>query len=175
MTKSFTAVTLLSITIGLSICSDTHAVGYGGLFSSVLGQSGGENMNVDEALSRMSEKMNRRMPQAVDAETRLDSVNAEPGHQFAYHYTILNVHSRDLPTAGFYRYRRLSSSAGTASSRRATSTRTTEPGWKSIRSSMRCGRRHRASCQTLTLATQLVMVGLVPTITPSSISGRAAA
>lgn len=103
MTKSFTAVALLSITIGLSICPDTHAVGYGGLFGSVLGQSGGENMNVDEALSRMSEKMNRRMPQAVDAETRLDSVNAEPGHQFAYHYTILNVRSRDLPTAGFYR------------------------------------------------------------------------
>ena len=75
MTKSFTAVTLLSITIGLSISPDTHAVGYGGLFGSVLGQSGGENMNVDEALSRMSEKMNRRMPQAVDAETRLDSVN----------------------------------------------------------------------------------------------------
>lgn len=77
--------------------------GFGGLFSSILGQPGGGSMNVDETLVRISEKMNRKMPQAVDADTRLDKVSAEPGQQLAYHFTMLNVRSKDISTASFYK------------------------------------------------------------------------
>lgn len=97
--------TVLAATAGTTLCLSlpAQAIGFGGLFSSVLGQSGGENMNLDDALVRMSEKMNRKMPQAVDPDTRLDKVTAEPGKRFAYHYTMLHVRSKDINTANFYK------------------------------------------------------------------------
>jgi hypothetical protein len=103
MTK-FLAPTLLSVAmLAAALCGDTQAAGFGGLFSSILGQPAGGSMNVDETLVRISEKMNRKMPQAVDADTRLDKVTAEPGHQLAYHYTMLNIRSKDISTASFYK------------------------------------------------------------------------
>lgn len=85
------------------VAVQTHAVGIGNLFSSMLGQSGGQHMGVDETLVKMSEKMNRTMPQTVDTDTRLDKVSAEPGNQIAYHYTMLKVQSKDINTASFYK------------------------------------------------------------------------
>lgn len=103
MTK-FLAPTMLSVAMmAAMLCGETQAVGFGGLFSSILGQPVGASMNVDETLVRISEKMNRKMPQAVDADTRLDKVSAEAGQQLAYHYTMLNVRSKDINTASFYK------------------------------------------------------------------------
>lgn len=105
MTKPGVSTVLLSAALALAFLggAPAHAVGFGGLFSSVLGQSSGENGSLDDTLVRMSQKMNRSMPQAVDTDTRLDKVSAEPGHQFAYHYTMLNVRSKDVNTANFYK------------------------------------------------------------------------
>lgn len=82
---------------------ESHAIGLGNLFGSMLGQSGGQNMGVGETLVKMSDKMNRSMPQTVDTDTRLDKVSAEPGNQIAYHYTMLKVQSKDINTASFYK------------------------------------------------------------------------
>ena len=87
----------------MCVVCEANAIGLGGLFGSILGQSGAQNMGVDETLVKMSDKMNRTMPQAVDADTRLDKVSAEPGNQIAYHYTILKVQGKDINTATFYK------------------------------------------------------------------------
>jgi hypothetical protein len=108
MTKFLVSTVLLgaalSATIGVG--SSAQAAGFGGaggFFNSFLGQSGDANMSLDDTLVRISEKMNRKMPQEVDPDTRLDKVSAEPGHQIAYHYTMLNISSKDLKTASFYK------------------------------------------------------------------------
>ena len=105
MTKPAVSTVLLGAALALTFLpgAPAYALGFGGLFSSVLGQSSGENGSLDDTLVRMSQKMNRSMPQAVDADTRLDKVSAEPGRQFAYHYTMLNVRSKDVNTASFYK------------------------------------------------------------------------
>lgn len=105
MTKTFVSTMLVAavFSTGLGMSIPSQAVGFGGLFSSMLGRPGSEDMNVDEALVRMSEKMNRTMPVAVDGDTRLDRISAEPGQQIAYHYTMLNLRSKDVNTANFYK------------------------------------------------------------------------
>ena len=85
------------------VVADARAVGLGNLFGAMLGQSGGQNRGGDETLVKMSDKMNRTMPQTVDTDTRLDKVSAEPGNQIAYHYTMLKVRSKDIDTASFYK------------------------------------------------------------------------
>ncbi len=104
MEKSLARSFLSGAALAACLCATTqvHAIGFGGLFGSILGQSGAQNMGVDETLVKMSDKMNRTMPQAVDADTRLDRVSAEPGNQIAYHYTILKVLAKDVSTASFY-------------------------------------------------------------------------
>ena len=79
-----------------------QAAGFGGLFNSLVGQAGNEAINLDETLVRISQKMNRNMPQAVDVDTRLEKVSAEPGQEFAYHYTLLKLQSNEIDTASFY-------------------------------------------------------------------------
>lgn len=105
MTKPFVSTMLVAamFSTGLGVSMQAQAVGFGNLFSSMLGRPGSEDMNVDETLVRMSDKMNRTMPVAVDADTRLDKVSAEPGQQIAYHYTMLNVRSKDINTTNFYK------------------------------------------------------------------------
>lgn len=105
MTKRFVSIVLVAamFSTGLGVSTQSQAAGFGGLFSSMLGRPGGEDMNVDETLVRMSEKMNRSMPVAVDGDTRLDKISAEPGQQIAYHYTMLNLRSKDVNTSNFYK------------------------------------------------------------------------
>lgn len=91
---------LLCATFVMSLSA--QAAGFGGLFNSLIGQTPSEKSNLDETLVRMSQKMNRSLPQAVDADTRLEKVSAEPGHQLSYHYTLLNLRSKEVDTAGFY-------------------------------------------------------------------------
>lgn len=97
----FVSCAVFAASVGLAM--ESHAIGLGGLFGSILGQSGGQNMGVDEALLKMSDKMNQTMPQTVDSDTRLDKVSAEPGNQISYHYTMLKVQSKDINTASFYK------------------------------------------------------------------------
>lgn len=105
MTKSFVSTVLVAavVSTGLGVSMQSRAAGFGGLFGSILGLPGNHGMNVDETLVRMSEKMNRQMPIAVDVDTRLDKISAEPGQQIAYHYTMLNVRSKDVNTTNFYK------------------------------------------------------------------------
>lgn len=91
---------VLCMTVGVT--GIAGAADFGGLFNSLVGQSGNEKINLDETLVRMSQKMNRNMPQTVDVATRLEKVSAEPGQQFAYHYTLVNVRSKEIDTANFY-------------------------------------------------------------------------
>ena len=76
---------------------------FGGLFKSLAGQTSGDRSNVDQTLVKMSQKMNRSMPQTVDRDTRLENVSAEPGQELAYHYTLTNMRSKEIDTANFYR------------------------------------------------------------------------
>ena len=45
--------------------------------------------------------MNKRMPEVIDAETRLDRVSAEPGLHFSYHYTLTASSSTAIDKASF--------------------------------------------------------------------------
>ncbi|MBC7512831.1 MAG: hypothetical protein H7234_00150 [Herminiimonas sp.] len=101
LARPFLPCALFAASIFVAV--NAHAVGLGNLFGSILGQSGGQHMGVDETLVKMSDKMNRSMPQTVDTDTRLDKISAEPGNQIAYHYTMLKVQSKDINTASFYK------------------------------------------------------------------------
>ncbi|MBC7414658.1 MAG: hypothetical protein H7327_06960 [Herminiimonas sp.] len=108
MTKAFVSTVLVAALFGagLGMSAPSQAAAFGGLFNSfgsMLGRPGGEDMGVDETLVKMSEKMNRTMPQSVDGDTRLDKVSAEPGQQIAYHYTMLNLRSKEVNTTNFYK------------------------------------------------------------------------
>ncbi|MBV8666994.1 MAG: hypothetical protein JO269_10980 [Burkholderiaceae bacterium] len=55
----------------------------------------------DESLRQVSEFMNKHMPEAIDQDTRLDRVSAEPGSHFSYHYTLLNRTGSDADKEAF--------------------------------------------------------------------------
>ena len=103
MKKIFARACLSGLVLGTGvlISMQAHAVGFGNLFGSMLGQSSGQHIGVDETLVKMSERMNRTMPQTVDTDTRLDKVSAEPGNQIAYHYTILKMQGKDINPTTF--------------------------------------------------------------------------
>ena len=61
----------------------------------------GQAKQLDDVLIKVSEYMNKRMPEIVDPETRLDRVSAEPGAHFSYHYTLLASNSVDVNKASF--------------------------------------------------------------------------
>ncbi|MES2832729.1 MAG: hypothetical protein V4695_12130 [Pseudomonadota bacterium] len=98
--KGFTLNAALCLSVASAV--PVHAANIGGLFNSLLGQTGSEKVNLDETLVRMSQKMNRQLPQTVDTSTRLEKVSAEPGQQFAYYYTLVNSRSNEIETASFY-------------------------------------------------------------------------
>ena len=63
----------------------------------------GQAKQLDAVLLQVSETMNKRMPQSVDPDTRLDRVSAEPGPHFSYHYTLLARSSADVDKVSFAR------------------------------------------------------------------------
>lgn len=73
------------------------------LFVSLVERSGmpASDVTVEQALQRVSVKMNQYLPSEVDKETRLDKISAEPGRQLTYHYTLLNMKSSDINRAKF--------------------------------------------------------------------------
>ena len=61
----------------------------------------GSSRNLDKTLENLSAHMNRTTPVMLDADTRLDSVTAEPGQRLSYHYTLTSVQSKDIKRAEF--------------------------------------------------------------------------
>lgn len=83
--------------------SISHAAGMGNIFGTLLGKSGSleSETNVDNVLTKLASQMNKKLPVAVDNDTRLDNVSAVPGRQFIYQYTLLNLNSADVSADSF--------------------------------------------------------------------------
>jgi hypothetical protein len=101
-------IKLVFATVFLVIGFEVQAVGLGdifgaNIFGALIGRSGslGNDASVDDALVKVSAQMNKKMPIAVDQDTRLDSVSAEPGKHLTYHYTLVSVSSSDVDQAKF--------------------------------------------------------------------------
>jgi hypothetical protein len=95
---SFLSLTALSAQAG----------GIGDLFGAFAGRidtygSGrqGQEKQMEAMLTKVSEYMNKRMPELISADTRLDRVSAEPGPHFSYHYTFLSSNAADIDKAHF--------------------------------------------------------------------------
>ncbi|HYW92427.1 MAG TPA: hypothetical protein VFA95_08225 [Gammaproteobacteria bacterium] len=58
---------------------------------------------VDWKLRRLAARMNAVLPRQIDADTRLDDVEAG-SHRFTYHYTILHYRADQLDSARFRQY-----------------------------------------------------------------------
>ena len=74
---------------------------FAGRFNSFGAGREGQAKQLDDVLIQVSEYMNKRMPEVIDPETRLDRVSAEPGAHFSYHYTLLTSASADIDKASF--------------------------------------------------------------------------
>ena len=72
-----------------------------GRFDSYGSGRDGQAKQLDDVLVKVSEYMNKRMPEAIDPNTRLDRVSAEPGPHFSYHYTLLGRNSIDVDKTTF--------------------------------------------------------------------------
>jgi hypothetical protein len=98
----------------LGICAfSVQAGGIGDLFGAFAGRFDSygrgpeaQAKQLDDALAKVSEYMNKRMPEMIDPETRLDRVSSEPGPHFSYHYTLLATNSVDIDKASFIAERR---------------------------------------------------------------------
>ena len=93
--------------LGLTALS-AQAGGIGDLFGAFAGRidtygSGheGQVKQMEAALVKVSEYMNKRMPELVSADTRLDRVSAEPGPHFSYHYTLLASNGAEIDKNSF--------------------------------------------------------------------------
>jgi hypothetical protein len=86
-------------------CMTTLA--HAGPFSNVMGalaggaSDEGPSRSLDRTLENVSAHMNRMTPVTLDADTRLDSVSAGPGHRLSYHYTLTSIQSKDIKRAEF--------------------------------------------------------------------------
>lgn len=93
----------------LMLCTlSAHAGGFGDLFGAFAGRFDsygagreGQAKQLDDVLVKMCETMNKRMPETIDQDTRLDRVSAEPGPHFSYHYTLVAANSTDVDKASF--------------------------------------------------------------------------
>jgi hypothetical protein len=75
--------------------------GFAGRFDSYGAGREGQAKQLDEVLVKLSEYMNKRMPESFDQDTRLDRVSAEPGSHFSYHLTLLASNSSDIDKTSF--------------------------------------------------------------------------
>ncbi len=89
--------------IFLSSALEAQAVGLGNIFGALMGKSGSQDheKSIDDALTKVSAQMNKKMPIILDKDTRLDKVSAEPGRHLKYHYTLVSVRHGDINTAEF--------------------------------------------------------------------------
>jgi len=93
----------------LALCAfASQAAGIGDYFGAIAGRFDsygtgreGQEKLMDAVLIQVSEYMNKRMPEVIDQDTRLDRVSAEPGSHFSYHYTLLANDSIEDVRANF--------------------------------------------------------------------------
>ena len=52
-------------------------------------------------INEIANETNKNLPTMVDSDTRLESVSAESGKVYKYHYTLLNVDKRNFNAANF--------------------------------------------------------------------------
>lgn len=79
------------------------AAGVGEIFGQVLGRTAGNaagkalanDQDIESALKKMAVQINKNMPTAVDAITRIDNLTTGPGRKFTYNYSVLNTQSSD--------------------------------------------------------------------------------
>lgn len=74
----------------------------GGAVGNAVGKSAEQRMTVDEALVKVVDQVNKKLPMSVDRDTRWDSTQAGPGRAFTYHYTIVTARAAEVDTASFY-------------------------------------------------------------------------
>jgi hypothetical protein len=105
MRTSFMIRTVVSMVSLAAVVVPAHAAGpgFGNVFGAMAARTGGMGgeRGIDEALVKVSNQMNRKMPMEIDASTRLDKVSSEPGHKLVYHYTLLKASSADIKTVQF--------------------------------------------------------------------------
>jgi hypothetical protein len=53
-------------------------------------------------LKKISEDVNKKCPQMIDSETRLDGINVEEPNTLVYNYTLVNAEVSDADTHQFY-------------------------------------------------------------------------
>ncbi|HXA48606.1 MAG TPA: hypothetical protein VNW52_13305 [Burkholderiaceae bacterium] len=99
---------IIGATVAMLFAVTANAVGVGDMFGAFAGRfdtygagPDGQAKQLDDVLLKMSEYMNKRMPEAIDDQTRLDRVSAEPGAHFSYHYTLLASRSNEIDKVGF--------------------------------------------------------------------------
>lgn len=99
---------IIGAAVGALFATSAYAAGFGDLLGSFAGRyetygAGREAQakQLDDVLLKVSEYMNKRMPEQVDSETRLDRVSAEPGAHFSYHYTLLDSASGSVDKTAF--------------------------------------------------------------------------
>lgn len=87
----------------LQLAFSVHAVPVGNIFGTLWSQSGVKptDENIDQALVKVSSRMNESMPMDVDSETRLEKVTAAPGKHLLYHYYLPNKKSSEVDQAVF--------------------------------------------------------------------------
>lgn len=79
---SFKLVLLLTFILLLAACSD-------------------EQLFVND-LKKISEDVNKKCPQMLDSETRLDGISVEEPNTLIYNYTLVNAEVSDADTHQFY-------------------------------------------------------------------------
>lgn|GEM_PF-1528227 len=99
---------IIGAAVATLFATSAYAAGFGDLLGSFAGRyetygAGREAQakQLDDVLLKVSEYMNKRMPEQIDSETRLDRVSAEPGAHFSYHYTLLDSASTTVDKTAF--------------------------------------------------------------------------
>lgn len=83
--------------------------GLGEIFGALIGKSVGnvtgkslaDTPSIEIALTKMADQINKRLPMAVDKDTRGDNITPGPGRRFTYNYTLVSTKIRDIDKAYF--------------------------------------------------------------------------
>jgi hypothetical protein len=71
-------------------------------FITILFSRCGEQTNSAEELSNIVTELNKKCPQVIDSETRLDGLAFKAPNTLVYNYTLLNINVHLLDTHQFY-------------------------------------------------------------------------